>query len=255
MATDTAAGAPDGHKAADHNDESGIESAATPAKVESFPNTNEFEADGGRDAISSDGGDIEGNYDLDSSEDLQLGKLRSMNKTALQFTLLEIAEKIKECKFAKQTTGKSVLRQIDEQVKAMPEGDAKTDASARARILLGTFNEYVNGFNGLTEDNSLFLKLSQIFKAEYDSRVTFPNQIVELEATTLSIKCVLEEKERGQKKVARMKECVQNMLDCVQYSEKKREKVKRNFAAEDAMIMSWQASSMKPHKRQRKQHT
>ena len=267
VAADTATAATDLSKSI--NDVVATEISSTPATapsssnvsamMELFADAKECEFDDDKGDNSRSDGDVEGSDDSHSrtnKKDLEFEKLRHMSKANLESKLLSLAIKIEECQIAKQKTGKYMLRQLYKKVKLMPEGKAKTLARANVKMIHSTFNEYVNAFKGATEDNSIFLELSQVFKAEYDSRVTFPNEIMLLQEKISRIERILEEKmkERMQKEIARSHERIKHMLECMQYAGKKRKNTQRDLAAEDAMISSWQMSSMKPHKRRRK-HT
>ena len=116
----------------------------------------------------------------------------------------------------------------------------------KLQILLGTLQKYDQMFNGFNHDDTMFLRVSQVFKAEYDSRVTFPHEISELEKEYQDIEEALDEvidrasrakKERTKNRVKHKRESVQKK------KEEERKRLKRDFAASNQQLLKWQEPS------------
>ena len=130
---------------------------------------------------------------------------------------MAVTEKLEEKKLQKKQNGKAVLRAIHTAVKTMEEGDERKMEEQKLQILLGTLQKYDQMFNGFNHDDTMFLRVSQVFKAEYDSRVTFPHEISELENEYEAIEEALDEvidragrakKERTKNRVKHKRESV-----------------------------------------------
>ena len=112
-----------------------------------------------------------------------------MSQPQLETKLMSLTQKLEEKKEEKKQNGKAVMRAMHAKVKAMPEGDERKVEETKLQIILGTLKKYDQSFKGFTHDDTIFLRVSQVFKAEYDSRITIPHEIAELEQET-SRQCV-----------------------------------------------------------------
>lgn len=137
-------------------------------------------------------------------------------------------------------------------VKAMPENDERKMEETKLQILLGTLKKYDQTFNGFSHDDTIFLRVSQVFKAEYDSRITLPHEIAELEKETQNVSEVLEEvidraaQMRKEKVVNRVKQKTESAQKA---SKEERKREKRNFAASNQQLLKWQEPSYKKKKK------
>ena len=166
-----------------------------------------------------------------------------MTQPQLEAKLMAVTEKLEEKKLQKKHNGKAVLRAIHTKVKTMEEGDERKAEEQKLQILLGTLQKYDQMFNGFNHDDNIFLRVSQVFKAEYDSRVTFPHEVAELEAEYEDIEEALDEvidsasrakKERTKNRVKHKRESVQNK------KKEERKRLKRDFAASNQQLLKWQ---------------
>jgi hypothetical protein len=80
-------------------------------------------------------------------------------------------------------------------VEKTTEGDADAKATELAKIVtvLGTFNKYQDMAESIG-DKTVFLLLSEVFKAEYDSQVAIPMELETIRDEESKIRRVLNEK-------------------------------------------------------------
>tara|TARA_R110000803_G_scaffold100670_1_gene168714 strand:- start:759 stop:1292 length:534 start_codon:yes stop_codon:yes gene_type:complete len=162
-----------------------------------------------------------------------------MSQSNLEQKLISLTQKQVEVKEQSKMTGKTILKSLYSEAYMMKDGDEKKKALAKISILFGTYKKYLQVFP-LTDDD-IYLKVSQIFKTEYDHRVTLQKEMALLTDEIRDVQHAMDYKidEASRDKKARIVARVSNKQHLIA-SASKRERKERDVAGSNAMLLEWQ---------------
>jgi hypothetical protein len=184
-----------------------------------------------------------------SDVDFDLEKLRHNNKIQLEAKLERCAVDESECEVAMKITGKSVLRNYNIDAKEMADAAEKATEQAKIVTVLGTFNKYKEMAESVG-DKSVYLLLSEVFQAEYNSQVAIPMELETIRNEEYKIRRVLNEKKEEEVRAynSKLDSKKERKKKAVSASAEKRSRAERDLVGESSQLAAWQKSSFKPRK-------
>ena len=201
------------------------------------------------DLESAEDSDAEDSEEDGSDVDFDIEKLRNYNKVQLEAKLERCAADESECEVAAKITGKSVLRNYNNVAKEIGDADAKATEQAKIVTVLGTFNKYKE-MAAAIGDKTVFLLLSEVFQAEYNSQVAIPKELETIRDEEYKIRRVLNEKKEEEVREynSKLDSKKERKKEAVSASAEKRSRAERDLVGESSQLAIWQQSSFKPRK-------
>ena len=223
----------------------GKAAAAVPPVLErrnsNFADTAELDSgddEGGR-LLAHRSDDEEPDYDKDD-EDAEFARLKTLTKQALMANLNSVTLRIAEAEEEMSLDAMATMKMMKKNIKDIKVEEDKAKEEERLAFLLASFKKIDKLYSGETRDDVMFLKLAQIFQAEYDARVSIPTKISEYKEMKKKIHEALTYKvqEKAFRETMKLQASVDRTQKAIQM--KQRESQKRDFNALDTEVANWQ---------------
>ncbi len=172
----------------------------------------------------------------DSDEDVAQQNYYSLSKIEIERKLLALSEKTKEAEFKIQQNGKELLKTMNSSLQTLDNVDEKNEGVAKLTAIMNVYKKFVTTYAGT--DNTVFLKMSKVFQAEYDARVTWKMELARMEEDKVKLENAHDFK--LEQEVRRKKDKFSDKVARKEYNqESKRESKKRDFTELDDELLSW----------------